>query len=158
MVIPVLNKFFFFSVGSRTFTNVLIDNERISPKKHFLFNKENLFVLCHSPTPAIWYFHRSTKNDSFGGSYKTKSIALYIKQVSVDDEGYYECQGTTTENLLFAAKMEVKIMCKGNTLLKILPQFFLQKSCVREIGGPYILLGSECVCIFNTFFFKCKLV
>jgi len=105
----------------------VIDNERIIPKELFLFAEETLLVECLSSTQVSWYFYGWNKSTVLDHKYIKKDNTIVIDGVSADNEGFYECQGTNSENFKFAAKMEVKVMSK---YLKSLFELLKKSICV----------------------------
>lgn len=70
---------------------------------------------CLSKTPAVWYYTDAEKKfeliSSLNEAYLSNTLTLF--NLTKLHTGYYECQGVTENNHLFAAVMHLIVY--GNT-------------------------------------------
>lgn len=90
----------------------VVDNERLSPKMKFAFAEENIILDCKSRTLASWYFYDRGGLIPIGESKYFSQNLLHLTNVRSENNGYYECQGTTGKDLKFAAKMWLIVLGK----------------------------------------------
>ena len=88
---------------------LLIDPSKITPQEVDEKIGENVKFSCASFTDVKWYFNKTLL---LPREFRQIDNNIYIDDISHDNQGYYECNGKTNDNLPFIAKAYLKVRGK----------------------------------------------